>query len=385
MNKKPNIMLVISTIGGAGAELVVANLCKNIDRNKFNVCVCHLKERGEKGDELIQKGYEVIGLSNNRNTLSKYTLAFQLHKLVKTKKIDILHSHNVEPLFECALCKLITPGVKLVHTYHYGNYPHLQTRYLIMEGIYSRVADVLVAVGFNQKKQIARTYRISPSKIHTIYNGISIVNIHKFSIKKELLGNRDQVIIGSISTFIYQKGIDILLEIAEEIRVRKHNVIFWVVGDGPLRSELDQKRKRMGLEDTVKFMGWIPNAAEIVLPEIDIFLQTSRWEAMSMVILEAMAAGKAIIATDVGENRRIIEGAQAGYIVSQNDINSAAMYLEKLVNNPMLRYQTGMNGKESASKYFSVDRMTKKYENLYASIVPMYNDLITMKSLKNSS
>ena len=365
-------MLVITSIGGAGAELVVSNLCRHLDANRFNVCVCHLKERGEKGDALYEQGYDIVGLPGIELRKPNYFAALKLRELVFKKRIDLLHSHNLEPLLECGLCKIITPKVKLIHTYHFGNYPHLPIHYLLMEAIHSRVADKLVAVGYQQKQQIIETYKLKTNIIETVYNGI--VPANAVTHDKSITGERpaDSIIIGSICTFIRQKGLDYLLQIANEVKIRKRNVVFWVAGDGPLRSQLEKEKHEMGLDETVKFLGWIPNAAHSVLPAMDIFLQTSRWEAMSMVILEAMAAGKPIVATDVGENRRIVDAAGAGFIVRQGDVHSTASHLERLATQPELRLKMGASGKMAVREQYSVTTMARKYEALYTRVLGLH-------------
>jgi len=369
---KKNIMIVISSIGGAGAELVVYNLCRNIDTEKFNVSVCHLKERGRNGDILVRDGFKVHELKESQTDTVRYLSAYWLRKRVIQNKIDLLHSHNIEPLFDCGLCKIITPKVKLVHTYHYGNYPCLPLRYLFLEGFYSRIADELVAVGYNQKRQIASTYRINQERIRTVYNGIVLQGEKRDNRKDDVKGpDPGKIIIGSICTFIYQKGIDYLLRIANEIRYTNPEVVFWVAGDGPLRAELEQQRCEMGLQDTVRFLGWVPDAAQNVIPKIDIFMQTSRWEAMSMVILEAMASGKPIIATDVGENRKIVEAAGAGFIVQAGDVQETIDCAKALIKKPELRIKMGRNGKTAVYAQYTVATMTRQYEAIYSEVLRM--------------
>ncbi|MCB2173666.1 glycosyltransferase [bacterium] len=366
MNKK-NIMLVISDIGGAGAELVVYNLCRTLDKDRFNVSVCHLKERGEKGEILVAEGYDVVGIPKDSAGKTDYLSALKLKKLVKERNIDLLHSHNIEPLFEAAVCKLLTPGIKLIHTYHYGNYPHLPFRYLLLEFFFSRVANRLVAVGNRQREQIRSTYRLGSGSLTTVYNGIE----KKPPLPSDKLPDRprDTVVIGSMCTLIYQKGVDYLLEIARRMKDSKCKVVFWIVGEGPLRHQLEEQARRLELSDTVRFVGWVPNAAQTVMPEIDIFLQTSRWEAMSMVVLEAMAAGKPIVATNVGENERILTDADAGFIVEPGNIEETAARLTALAEDPELRRRLGENGEGVVDRKYSLAAMTRAYEALYDELL----------------
>ena len=367
--KLPNILLVITEIGGGGAELVVANLCKYLDRQKFNVTVCHLKRRGERGDKLHRLGYNIIGLSGVDPQKPNYASALRLRNLVISKKIDLLHSHNLQPLFDCGLCKLLLPRVKLVHTFHYGNYPHLPARYLLFEAFCARIASRLVAVGYKQKTRICETYKLKSESIKTIYNGVEpICTLRTWDSG----GRRDPdppLVVGSICTFIEQKGLGYLLHVAAEMKRREHNIQFVVAGDGPLRPQIEKQKRDMGLDETVKLMGWVPMAAPSILPNIDIFLQTSLWEAMSMVILEAMSAAKPIVATDVGENKRIVVPARAGFIVPPVDVSAIVGCLETLITDRSLRHTMGQNARKAFRSNYTVELMARRYEKIYLDVL----------------
>jgi glycosyltransferase involved in cell wall biosynthesis len=364
---RKNILLVISSISGAGAELVVANLCRTINRELFNVSVCHLKERGEKGEQLCSEGYDIVALPGKNPGKTNYFSFLTLKKLLLEKDIDLLHSHDRASLFDCAQAKIITPRVKLLHTFHFGNYPHIPKRHLLLEGFFSRFVDQLVAVGHGQKKQISTTFKIQENRIKTIYNGIQ--PLPYTPPEKATDGIDTPLIIGAMSTFTQQKGISYLLEIALKIKNAEGRAVFWVAGDGPLRPQLEKDKKAMGLDEHVLFLGWIPDAAQKILPQIDIFLQTSLWEAMSVAILEAMSAGKPVVATDVGENRIITEKASSGFIVKPRDTEETVRHLLQLIDNRELRLELGKNGRTAVNSLYNVDTMTKNYEETYSTLV----------------
>ena len=134
------------------------------------------------------------------------------------------------------------------------------------------------------------------------------------------IGTGDRLLVGTIAKLIEQKGLDDLLTVARRCRDAGHRMQFAIVGDGPLRSMLEQRRHELGLEDTVVITGWIPNAAAQALPAFDVFFQPSRWEAMSIAILEAMAGGKTIVATRVGDNAHVLEDRVSGLLTNSGDI-----------------------------------------------------------------
>jgi len=367
-NQKKNILLLINDITGGGAELVVSNLCRHIDRSLFNVTVCHLKQRGYRGEALHAEGYDVVGLPGYCTGKTDYFSFLKLHQLLKRKQIDLVHSHSIDALIDSALCRLIYPKVKTIHTFHFGNYPHYNKKYLLMERIFCRIPNRLVAVGNEQKRAIITTFNIPESSITTIWNG---VEPNKQSIDWDLVKSlpKEKLIIGSLSTCIPQKGLHYLLDIASILKQKRNDFAILVVGDGYLRPELQKRCNELNLSDTVFFLGWVSEAPARILPIFDIFIQSSLWEAMSMVILEAMAAGKPIVATEVGENGHVIKHGGSGFLSQPGDAKTMAGYVEQLLDNADIRNSMAHKARKAFELDFTVNLMAQHYEQLYKEIL----------------
>jgi glycosyltransferase involved in cell wall biosynthesis len=113
----------------------------------------------------------------------------------------------------------------------------------------------------------------------------------------------------------------------------------------------------------------VNNAAEQSLPAFDIFFQPSLWEAMSIVILEAMAAGKAIVATSVGETPHIIENEVDGLLVAPKDIKGMTLALSRLIYDAEFRRRMGNEAARKVAQHFTAERMTRDYEKIYFEII----------------
>ena len=368
-SKKKNIMLVIPNLYGGGAERVTAQICKTLDKDLFNVCVCYLKDKADMGEELEKTGYDIIALPKSKFFKNNYFSFLDIRNIVKQKNIDLIHSHLTEALIEISIYNLLFPGIKMIHTFHFGNYPHMEKKYLMLEKIFSKVPDKLIAVGNEQKNIIKNAFRIPDDKIDTIWNGVEIrTDCADHEILKSFTKD-GRIVLASLSTLIEQKGLTHLLDVINILKKKHNNFIFIIVGEGPLRNELEAKRKNLGLEDKVFFLGWLENAASRILPVIDIFVQSSLWEAMSVVLLEAMAAGKPIVTTNVGENKHIVEDGDNGFMVEPKDTIAMAKALEKLILNEELRVRFGLKAKQKYEKYFTAAIMTRKYEKIYLDIL----------------
>jgi len=260
------------------------------------------------------------------------------------------------------------PRLKLVHTFHYGNYPHRERKLMWLERIFSKLVNRLIAVGEMQRRQLIKLYGFTEQKIGMVRNGIS-TSCHNEASFRARIGADNRILIGTIATFIEQKGLFDLLAVASHLRDSGDNALLVVVGDGPLRPKLERMRRELGLDDSVIFTGWVLNAAEEALPAFDIFFQPSLWEAMSIVILEAMAAGKAIVATRVGENPFIIEDKVDGLLVEPRNIEGMATALGRLIKDAKLRQRLGKEAERKSAQHFTTELMTRAYEDIYFEVL----------------
>jgi glycosyltransferase involved in cell wall biosynthesis len=270
-------------------------------------------------------------------------------------------------LLDSILCKFFNINIKTVHTFHYGNYPKLPLKYIFIERIFSRFADKLVAVGNVQKEKIKKTLQIGNRSIVTVYNGVPKISEKCPFPLVEQYHQKGFIIVGTVCTLIEQKGLTQLIDVAFEIKKMGRKALFLVAGEGHLRASLEEKARKLGLNDDVIFFGWVDNACYTFLPHIDIFFLPSLWEAMSVVVLEAMEAGKPVVVTDVGENRYVIEDGVDGFLVASGKTQPMADIISRLIEDPELRFKTGEKARVKIRTQFSVERMVSAYQALYTN------------------
>jgi glycosyltransferase involved in cell wall biosynthesis len=364
-NRKTNVLILASSLWIGGAESVMQHLATAIDRRRFNVTVCCLKQRGQIGDEMAKAGIDLVVIGESSTRTVDYLTFTKLAKVIRARQIDVVHTHTTHGLVDACLCKLLMPGLKVVHTFHFGNYPHTRPRIMWMERVFSRFADRLFAVGEVQRRQLQNVYGFSDRAISTVWNGVRMESHLGDQAFRERIGAGDRLLIGTIATYIEQKGLRDLMHVARQVLDAGHRAQFVVVGEGHLRPELESLSRSLGLESRVTLTGWLTNAAETTLPHFDVFFQPSLWEAMSMVILEAMAASKPIVATRVGENPHIIEDGVDGLLVDPKDVSGMAAALGRLIEDETLRRRLGSAARRKVAQRFSVAHMTHAYEEIY--------------------
>jgi glycosyltransferase involved in cell wall biosynthesis len=364
-----NVLMLIAGLGLGGAETVVRLLAGAIDRDRFNVILGCVKGLGSAGEELVAAGADIVCLSDPSREGTDYLRSLKLRQEVKARQIDVVHTHTTDALVDTALCKLTMPRLRTMHTFHFGNYPHLPSRHLWLERVFSKVPTRLIAVGENQRRQIQAVYGFGDDRIGMVWNGVPEAKATHDDSFRARIGAGDRVVIGTVATLIEQKGLPDLIRVAERLKQHRAKALFVIVGEGKLRGELEAMRRDRGLEDMVVLAGWVPSAAEVAVPTFDVFFQPSLWEAMSVAVLEAMAAGKPVVVTRVGENPRVIEDGVDGVLVDARDVDGMAAALSRLIDDPDLRRRLGGAGTAKVANQFTIAHMSRAYERIYLDML----------------
>ncbi|MBT3014334.1 MAG: glycosyltransferase family 4 protein [Candidatus Thiodiazotropha sp. (ex Clathrolucina costata)] len=371
-NKKIKLCLLHSTLHIGGAEEVTANICNTINKDVFDVTVCYLKEMGTIGNKIVNQGTDVIGLTREikKSNKTDYFTSLRLRSYLNRNNIDLVHSHDVHSLVDASLCRLTLPSIHFIHTFHFGNYPHREPEMAKFERLFWRVPDMLVAVAEKQKNDVCNFYKIPSERITTVWNGVDVTKIEKNIDIIDEYKKEGKVIIGCVNTLIEQKGMFDLIKVSKILRDKLPNrFVFVVAGDGSLRTQLEEKIKKDNLGSYVKLLGWVDSASAVILPKVDIFFQPSLWEAMSMVLLEAMAAKKAIVTTSVGETPKIICSADQGIVVEPGNIEKMASSLQLLIERVSIREKYGLSAGLRYQDNFTAAKMAARYETLYQKII----------------
>lgn len=362
----PKLLIVHSTLHIGGAEEVTANLCRHIDRERYDVAVCYLKEKGMIGEKIEAEGTEVFGIPRNKRAKTDYFTGFRLRQVIRARGVSLIHTHDVHGLADGTLCRLTTPGLRSVHTFHYGRYPDRDKPFRTIESACWRFISAPVAVSQVQAENMARLYKMPPGRVSVLWNGVDVSPakaVPDFIVEARAQG---KTVIGSINTLIEQKGMFDLLETAAILkRSGRRDFVFLIAGDGHLRDPLNARIAELQLQDEVRFLGWVKDAARVMIEHIDIFFQPSLWEAMSIVLLEAMAAGRPIVATGVGETPRVVTSGEHGLLVKPQDNTDMAQALTRLLDDTGLRTRLGQAARQRYSQEFTATAMADRYMQLY--------------------
>jgi glycosyltransferase involved in cell wall biosynthesis len=360
--------MVNSTLHIGGAEQVAATLAQHVDPARFEVSACYLKQPGMIHDQMLRAGVDLMPIPGLVQGKRDYFTSNKLLRLIRMRGIQVVHTHDIHGMIDGAICRLREPSLRLVHTFHYGNYPHRTRWHKFIERSLWRVADALVAVGNEQAASIRALYGIPEDRMRVLWNGVEDPQSRPAAAPPDGIGPADVPTIASVSTLIAQKGLEHLLDAAALLRDEGDRFRLLIAGQGKLREALEAQAARLKLGDCVQFLGWVPQASQRILPLCDIFVQSSRWEAMSVVVLEAMAAGKPHVVTSVGENPHVVLHEKTGLIVPPGDPRKLAQELRRLLRDPSLRAKLGDAARERYREHFTTQHMIAAHESLYREL-----------------
>jgi glycosyltransferase involved in cell wall biosynthesis len=366
---RTRLLMVNSTLHIGGAEQVAATLSGLIDRSGFDVGACYLKEPGLVADQMLRAGVKLVPVPGLVPGRRDYFTSMKLRRLIRQQRAQVIHTHDIHGLIDGAICRLTMPSLRHVHTFHFGNYPHRKGSHKRIEGALWRVPDALIAVGQVQAASIRAFYGIPENRLRVLWNGVEDPVRGGDAGEFASLKVPGVPLLASISTLIPQKGLEHLLDAAAMLKQSGEKFHLVLAGHGALRESLEQRARALGLGDHVKFLGWVSEASRKLMPVCDIFVQSSLWEAMSVVVLEAMAAGKPMTVTTVGENPHVVVNETTGLTVPPGDAQALADSLRRLLRDERLRESLGSAARRRYEEHFTNAHMVRAHESLYTELV----------------
>ncbi|OGG87179.1 hypothetical protein A3B87_03085 [Candidatus Kuenenbacteria bacterium RIFCSPHIGHO2_02_FULL_39_13] len=383
MSKKQKILYLATLAEWGGAQTYIFDLATSL-RNKYDILVAlGGKQNGELIKRLTKLNIPVYYLENLQRSVNFYRdwLAFwNIVKLLKQTKPDIVHLNSSKAGSLGALAAKCCKIKKVIYTVHglVLNEPLTLPKkifYWLAEWLSAKFKNNLICVSEYDKKSLLK-YKISrPKKIVVIHNGLDLKNLRFYSkedarqrLYKRLYNPNltmeqwsNGAMIGCIANFYQTKGLIYLIEAAREIK--DNNIKFIIIGDGPERRTLTELIENYKLNDSVYLLGIIDGAAQY-LKAFDIFVLPSIKEGLVYTLIEARAAGRPIIATNVGGNPEIVEHNKNGLLVAAKDFNALAENIINLLQNKPLLEKFSNNNPETAKK-FDFSRMVEETEKIY--------------------
>lgn len=357
------ILFLSTSSGPGGAERVISNLAASLDPKRFRAVLC-LFRPGWLQEQSESRGIRTFIIPTKGMT--DWRWASQFGRLLRQEQVDLIHAHefdaNVQGTFVAALT-----GIPLIATVHGKNYFWERLRRRLAYRWVSRRAT-MVAVSEDLKQFIVEKVGVSPGRVKVLYNGVdTFPHCDSASVaqcRKELGLPENHQIVGIVGNLYPVKGHQYLIESIPSVLAKCPNTSFVFAGRGQLEGELRAQAHRLGVEERVCFLGLRQDIAKI-LAMLDVFVLPSLSEGLSMAILEAMIAGKAVVATAVGGNPELVLDGETGFLVPPRDSRMLAAKLITLLTDRQQAASFAEKSKRRAEEQFSLRIMVSSYQSLY--------------------
>jgi len=363
-NSIKTILFLSTSSGPGGAEQVISNLASSMDPAKYRGVLCVFRP-GWLQERTHSRGVPTYVIPTQGMTDWRWARRFR--DLLIDEHVDLIHAHEFDANVQGAAVAAYL-GIPLVATVHGKHYFWEKLRRRLAYRWVSHRAT-MVAVSEDLKRFIVENVGIDSTRITVLYNGVNVPPIPDLAdieaCKREMnLPDSDRVI-GVVGNLYPVKGHQYLIDAIPAVLETYPDTSFVFAGRGHLESDLKQQVSRLGLDKRVHFLGLRQDIPRI-LALLDVFVLPSLSEGLSMAILEAMMAGKPVIATRVGGNPEIVIDGETGFLVPPKESHALAESLITLLKDRHLAAEFGEQGKRRAQRQFSLQTMVNAYQSLYA-------------------
>jgi glycosyltransferase involved in cell wall biosynthesis len=368
IKKKAHIMQLIFTLDYGGAERLAVMLSGFLNKDRYEPSVCGVFGcAGPLVDDLDSRSIPYYYLEGEKR--GKASLFYKLYRLFVAQKVDIVQVHGAYLLLFCFLPAKLA-GVKIVYTEH-AKHSILNKKLVKFAAQYlSRFSSKVVCVSNNLKKFFEDDLNIHSQKLQVVHNGI---DIDKFKCPLPSSANKNSdVLVGCVARLTEAKDHKNLLLAFSFVIKSGYKVKLLIVGGGHLQKTIEEEIVMLGISQQVEMLGPrddIPN----ILSSIDIFVLPSRREGFPVSILEAMAAGCSVIATDVGGVSEVIDSGINGLIVAPENPDLLAEAIISLVDCPEKRNEIAINGQSTACDRFDLACTVDAYSDIFEDIIRVYS------------
>jgi glycosyltransferase involved in cell wall biosynthesis len=363
------VLFLIKGLGRGGAEQLLANSVRHLDRSRFEFEIAYLlREKSALVPVFEEAGLSVHCLAGS----ARWDWVRRLREVVRSRHIDLVHAHSP---FAAIGARIGLPrSLQLVYTEHNVWDRYHPATYWANVLTYPR-NDHVFAVAENVARSITYPrglgWRPMP-KVEVLYQGLDFEDAATWDrssdVRAELGIPPGVPVVGTVANFKPHKGHGELLRAAVEVKQAIPDVKFVLVGVGPLEREVRAEAVSLGLERTVVFAGFREDVPR-VMAAFDVFTLASRHEGLAIALLEALALGKPVVVTSVGGLPEVVSNDKEGFLVPPGDVHRLADRLLAVLTDSALRKRLGTAAQKRAAAFDitrSVGRGAEVYDELLA-------------------
>lgn len=372
---------VITRLNVGGPAIQAMLLARRLDPTRYETLLVCGRTGPHEGDMLElrrEPGVTPFFLSELGRGIkwSDDLLAFiRLVRAFRAFRPEVVHTHLAKAGFLGRLAARAVGVPVVIHTYHgnvlRGYFGPARTRlFLLIERALARVTTRVVALSARQETELRQLRIAGPGRVVRIPLGLDLapfLDPPRGILRGELGLDPRTPLVGIVARLVPIKGLDVFLDAAVRVHADLANARFVVVGDGEERSALAERTRRLGIADRVRFLGWRADLAAIY-GDLDVLALTSRNEGTPVSIIEAMAAGRPVVATAVGGVPDLVADGVSGLLAPAGDADAVARAILRLLGDPATGERMGLVGRSIAYPEYDATTLLARIDALYRSV-----------------
>ena len=359
-------LLVCQNLKVGGAEELILGMSTSLPGVGVEAGIVALTQRGPIGDEAAGAGVPVHLVSGQPGPRDPAAFV-RLVRLLRREQPDVVHTFLITACIYGRLAAFAA-GVPVVLAAEQNVYERKPRRHILLERALAtrtyRVVACCEAVGGFYQRQVG----LPREKVSVVYNAVRFdappTPAERGPARAALGLPEDALVLGTLGRLTEQKSQRTLLDALPEVARRLPNMHLFLAGDGPLRPALEAQAARLGIGERVHLLG-IRRDRRNLFAAMDVFVLPSSWEGLSLALLEAMGAGRPVVATAVGGNGEVVTDGQTGLLVPSGDTAALAAALVRLGSDPPERERIGAAAAAEARDRFSIERHVAEIAALY--------------------
>lgn len=366
VKRNMRILYVITGLGVGGAERQVIDLAERFQQRGHEVKICYLT-----GPALLRPkndSIELVSLDVEKTFSGLMGGLFKLRRLVKQFNPDVVHAHMVHANLLSRLTRPFCSIKKLVNTAH-STHEGGKARMLAYRLTHS-LADVTTNVTLEAVRVFEQKKACPVGTMLAVPNGIDTERFKPDSVARaqvrasEGLSERDELVV-AVGRLVDAKDYDNLLNAFKTVSESRPQAKLWIVGDGPYRQALTELVGTLGLSSAVRFLGVRSDVSKIY-NAADLYVLSSAWEGFGLVVAEAMASEKLVVATDCGGVKEVLGGC--GYLVpAKNSKRLAQAMATALDSSPSEKDQLSRTARTRIVEHYSINEIVGIWTRLYTA------------------
>ena len=357
------VLYLLNHAGKAGTERYVQSLVEKLDKKYIKAYFAY-NEEGLLVERLKELGVETHKITMRHRLDIK--AALDLSNLCKKLGIDLIHTHYPRENYIAIMSRLFNPGIKVFYTNHFVLRDNKLVRCL--NRLLIPFETTIIAV-CNKGKEMLISNGMDGSKINVIFNGVDPSQWGEpepSMLREEFCIGNDEFVLLCASRFAYDKGHEYLINSISELKKKaKKKFRFILAGDGPFLEARKKQATELGLDDVIIFAGFRKDIKNLY-DGSDLYINSSAHEALSFLIIESLASGLPVIATDMGGNSDIInDETKCGILVKYDDAPELADAICRVMENESFLAELKVNAYKAVQEKFNLDKIVMQTYNLY--------------------